>query len=72
MSKCPFWSSNKEKINCYNECPMHNIINESEVCPFKEHLNSSKTSMIDSINEKLFYSQEQYLNYEEEDKVINY
>ena len=22
MSKCPFWSSKKEKISCSNECPM--------------------------------------------------
>ena len=72
MSKCPFWSSSNERVNCYNECPMHNITNESESCPFKEHLNSSKASMVNSLNEELFYSQERYLNYEEEDKVINY
>ena len=62
MSKCPFWSSSKDRVNCYNECPMHNKINENELCPFKEYLNSSKTSMVGSMSEELFYSQDRYLN----------
>ncbi|WP_066895361.1 hypothetical protein [Clostridium nigeriense] len=73
MSKCPFWSTNKERVNCYSECPMHTISNESEGCPFKEFLSSgAKTSFVDSMNEDLFYSQDRYLNYDEDDRVINY
>jgi hypothetical protein len=22
MSRCPFWSTAREKVECYNECPM--------------------------------------------------
>lgn len=36
MSQCPFWSINGEKINCYSECPIHEDLKESELCPFKE------------------------------------
>ena len=56
MSKCPFWSSKKEKVNCYNECPMYPVSKDDEVCPFIEHLNHNKVS----INDKLivFYSEE--------------
>lgn len=28
MSKCPFWSTGKEKIECYKECPIFT----SELC----------------------------------------
>ena len=74
MSKCPFWSTNKEKVNCYSECPMYTITNENESCPFKEIIISSgpKTTIVDSMNEDLFYSQDRYMNYDEDDKVINY
>lgn len=71
MSKCPFWSTSKDRVNCYSDCPMHTIINESEVCPFKEFLPSSnKLSLADSLNDDLFYSQDRYINYD--DRVINY
>ncbi|VYU26460.1 hypothetical protein [Clostridium tertium] len=73
MGKCPFWSTKKERVNCYSECPMHTITNENEVCPFKElSISGNKSSIIDNMNEELFYSQERYLNYGENDKVINY
>ncbi len=47
MSKCPFWSSKKEKVNCYNECPMYPVSKDDEVCPFIEHLNTNKVSIND-------------------------
>ena len=71
MSKCPFWSTNKERVNCYSDCPMNTISNESEVCPFKEFLSlRNKSSLADGLNEDLFYSQDSYINYD--DRVINY
>lgn len=73
MSKCPFWSTSKEKVNCYSECPMNTIINESESCPFNDIISSGpKASIVGSMNEDLFYSQDRYTNYDEDDKVINY
>lgn len=73
MSKCPFWSTNKEKVNCYSDCPMHTMSNESEECIFKEFLPSdTKLSLADSLNDDLFYSQGRYSNYDEDDNVINY
>lgn len=47
MSKCPFWSTKKEKVNCYNECPMYPVSKDDEVCPFIEHLNPNKVSIND-------------------------
>nr|WP_207731892.1 MULTISPECIES: hypothetical protein [unclassified Clostridium] len=47
VSKCPFWSSKKEKVNCYNECPMYPVSKDDEVCPFIEHLNHNKVSIND-------------------------
>ncbi|GAA0084327.1 MULTISPECIES: hypothetical protein [Clostridium] len=73
MSKCPFWSTNKEKVGCYNACPMHSVSNESEPCPFKEFLSSNnKVTFVDNMDEDLFYSQDRYLNYDMNEKVINY
>ncbi|MDV4150930.1 hypothetical protein R0131_08785 [Clostridium sp. AL.422] len=73
MSKCPFWSTKNERINCYSDCPMHAEINESELCPFKEFLVSgTKISLADNLNDDLFYSQDKYLKYDEDDRVINY
>ena len=73
MSKCPFWSTNKERVNCYSECPINTINDENELCPFKEFLPSgTKLSLADNLNDDLFYSQERYSNYDEDDKVINY
>ena len=73
MSKCPCWSTIKERVNCYKDCPMYAISNDIETCPFKElSVSGNKTSFSDSLNDDLFYSQDRYLNYDEEDKVINY
>lgn len=73
MGKCPFWSTKKERVNCYSECPMHTITSGDELCPFKElSLSESKVSFIDNMNEEVFYSQDRFLNYGEKDKVINY
>ena len=57
MSKCPFWSTKKEKVSCYNECPMYPISKDDEVCPFMEHLTGNKISYND-IEDDFAYSQE--------------
>lgn len=44
MSKCPFWSTGMQKVECYKECPMDGFFSIEENCPFKEHLVSSKIS----------------------------
>ena len=39
MNKCPFWSTTKEKFECYRERPMYiteESIGEDDVCVFKE------------------------------------
>jgi len=73
MSKCPFWSTNKEKVNCYSDCPMQTISNESGICPFEDFLISGNNiSFKESLNDELFYSQDRYLNSDEDDRVINY
>ena len=36
MSQCPFWSISGERINCYSECPINDVLKENEICPFKE------------------------------------
>ena len=73
MSKCPFWSTSKERVNCYSECPMHSQSGEIEMCFFKEILPSTgKTSYEDSFSEDLFYSQDRYSSFDEDERVINY
>lgn len=73
MSKCPFWSTNKERVNCYNECPMHTVNNENDICPFKELSTSgAKFSFAENLNDDLFYSQDRYSSYDEDSRVINY
>jgi hypothetical protein len=45
MSKCPFWSTGIQKVECYEECPMDSFFSIKENCPFKEHLVNSKISI---------------------------
>lgn len=45
MSKCPFWSTGMEKVECYKECPMNMFFSVEENCPFKEHLLNNKISI---------------------------
>jgi hypothetical protein len=47
--------------------------NEADICPFKEFLSSNnKSEFVGNMDEDLFYSQDRYLNYNMDDKVINY
>lgn len=47
MSKCPFWSTGKEKIECYESCPMNTFFAIEDNCPFKEYLSNSKIAFKD-------------------------
>lgn len=44
MSKCPFWSTDSKKEDCYELCPMNNFFEIKDNCPFKEYLSHSKIS----------------------------
>lgn len=57
MSKCPFWSTKKEKVNCDNECPMSPSNNNDEVCPFTEHLVSDKISYKELVQDDYDYTE---------------
>ena len=50
MSKCPFWSTDKVRIDCYSECPMHPSSKSSDVCPFKEYLESDSIRIKENID----------------------
>ena len=45
MSLCPFWSNDKEKVNCFNDCVFSST--EEESCPFKLYLDNSGTAIKD-------------------------
>lgn len=60
MSKCPFWSSAKEKVNCYKGCPMQPSNEVDDECVFKEHLVESKLIFKD-----IAYDDFEYNNYKD-------
>lgn len=55
MSKCPFWSTTKEKVECYNECPI--LISElyggqnGDKCIFHECTESNNMDFKEIIRE---------------------
>ena len=52
MGMCPFWSTVKEKVDCYEECPIiEKSISgqEEELCVFKECSLSSRINFRDII-----------------------
>ncbi|MCY6957667.1 hypothetical protein [Clostridium brassicae] len=40
MSKCPFLSTDDNKVNCFKECLLHEYENDNGECPFKAILES--------------------------------
>lgn len=47
MSRCPFWSTTKEKVECYSECPIKSESlkgQDDKCCVFNE---CSESSSID-------------------------
>lgn len=54
MSKCPFWSTAREKVECYDECPiLSSELGErsGEKCIFHECTESSNVNFRDIIKE---------------------
>lgn len=55
MSKCPFWSTKKVKVDCYKECPMliseNGEVSDGEQCIFHECSSSSDMNFKDIIKE---------------------
>ena len=39
MNICPFWSSKKEEVSCFDDCA---FASEKEMCPFKLYLHDSE------------------------------
>lgn len=58
MSQCPFWSTNKDKFGCYNECPMQGSSEEKD-CVFKEMSSFSKINLNDIINKDSTYNKDE-------------
>ena len=75
MSKCPFWSTKKENVDCYKECPMimseDVVVIEEEQCIFQECSSSTDMNFKDIIKED--YSFLNLSSYDEESKAnINF
>ena len=72
MSRCPFWSTAIEKVECYRECPI--LVGESsegqdgEKCIFQECTESSSLNFRDSIKEDYSFLN---LSMYEDEKIIN-
>lgn len=60
MSKCPFWSNSKERVECNIECPINTLSFDGGKCPFKEYLINTKFKYKDIIKEEYDYSTEEY------------
>lgn len=56
MSKCPFLSTQKKKVNCFDECPFHEYEESDGICPFKA-IETHKTFKIGYLYNDLFKSQ---------------
>lgn len=63
MSKCPFWSTPKEKVSCYKGCPMKASENSEELCVFKEHLVENKIVFKDIIEDDFAYNYKSSYDY---------
>jgi hypothetical protein len=69
LSICPFWSTKKETVSCYNTCPLYSEEVGHEICPFREFLSSSidcesnNGSLFIKELENEYYSHERVINY---------
>lgn len=78
MGKCPFWSTKKDIVICYSDCPMYDGKLDYEICPFKElSLNSEEIKSKNNpyysigINEESYY-EENYSSFKTKEKVKSY
>lgn len=58
MSKCPFWSTGKEKIECSSSCPMNDFFSIKDNCPFKEYLEDSGIKIKEIDEGNYFFDEE--------------
>ena len=71
MSRCPFWSTTRENVECYRECPI--LIGESsekqegEQCIFNECTESISVNFRDIVREDYSFLN---LSLYEDDKII--
>ncbi|MGG7178658.1 hypothetical protein ACQPU1_13740 [Clostridium paraputrificum] len=72
MSKCPFWSTTKSKVECYSECPMNRMDLKEDNCPFKEYLSESKIKFKDIVSEDFAYSQDKVFELEFAEETSNF
>lgn len=72
MSRCAFWSTKREKVECYNECPMLGTESLGDVtgkCIFHECSEESNISFRENMKEEYnflnlsIYDEEQLANY---------
>ncbi|MGL5151498.1 MAG: hypothetical protein ACRC7N_13105 [Clostridium sp.] len=49
MSKCPFWSTKKEKVSCNDVCPMNGIGTKKDSCVFRECESDNKVVFKDIV-----------------------
>ena len=72
MSRCPFWSTARENVQCYRECPM--LIGESlerqtgEQCVFHQCTETNSINFRDIIKEDYSFLN---LSMYEEEKISN-
>lgn len=72
MSKCPFWSTNREKVECYSECPILGVESleyGDEKCIFHECSEKSNINFGDIIKEEYNFLNLSVYNAE---KLANY
>lgn len=63
MSKCPFWSTKKDKVSCYKGCPMQPAESIEDLCLFKEHLASNKIAFKEIIEDDFAYNNKDKFDY---------
>jgi hypothetical protein len=72
MSRCPFWSTTKERVECYKECPM--LASEllegqgGDQCIFNECAESSNVHFRDIVKDDYNFLD---LSIYDEDKKLN-
>ena len=58
MSKCPFWSTNRKRVECYDICPMYEASVDNINCMFKANSQSNQLVFKDIIDNDVSYSQD--------------
>lgn len=58
MSRCPFWSTHKKRIECNSTCPMNDFFSIKDNCPFKEYLSDSGIRIKEIEENELHFDEE--------------